>query len=176
MLRATVYLALSLDGFIARPDGDVGWLSAEGADPDEDYGYRAFMDSVDALVMGRRTYDTVRTFGAWPYGATPVVVLTSRPVELPDDAPVEAMAGSPVDIAERLAARGVRHLYVDGGATVRAFLAAGLIDRLILTRIPILIGAGIPLFGPLETDIRLHHVETRTFPGGLVQSTYDVPA
>lgn len=176
MLRATVFLALSLDGFIARPDGDVGWLSVEGADPDEDYGYRAFMDSVDALVMGRGTYDTVRTFGAWPYGEKPVVVLTSRSVVLPDDAPVEAMAGPPAEIAERLAARGVRHVYVDGGATVRAFLGAGLIDRLILTRIPILIGAGIPLFGPLDTDIRLRHAETRAYPGGLVQSAYDVLA
>ena len=175
MIRCSVFIAASLDGFIARENGDVDWLSGfDGAEAGEDYGYRAFMETVDALVMGRGTHDTVRTFGAWPYGETPVVVLTSRPVDLPAGAPVEAMAGAPAEIVERLAARGARHLYVDGGKTIQAFLEAGLIQRLILTRIPMLIGTGIPLFGPLSRDVRLRHVETRTFDSGLVQSTYHV--
>jgi dihydrofolate reductase len=142
----------------------------------EDYGYTAFFDSVDALVMGRNTYELVRTFGEWPYGTKPVVVLTNRPLEIPESisATVERMAGSPGQIVERLAERGMKHLYIDGGKTVQAFLAEGLIQRLIVTRVPVLIGRGIPLFGPVPQDIRLRHIETRSFASGLVQSEYEV--
>ena len=176
---AFVFIATSLDGFIAREDGGIDWLPAGGGDPAaDDYGYQQFFASVDALVMGRNTFELVRTFGAWPYGDTPVVVLTTRALELPRDlrARVTVMSGDPRDVAARLAERGLHRLYVDGGRTVQGFLAAGLVRRLVVTRIPILLGRGIPLFGPLPHDVRLVHVATRSWPTGLVQSEYEVAA
>jgi dihydrofolate reductase len=180
-VKASVYIATSLDGYIARSDGDIEWLSAASSDGSpgrsgEDYGYRAFLDTVDALVMGRRTYEKVLTFDEWPYGDLPVVVLSRGEVDVPERiaGTVEAMSGPPEELVGRLAERGATHLYVDGGATIQGFLAAGLIQQLIITRIPILLGEGIPLFGPLERDIRLRHLETRAYPNGLVQSRYEV--
>ena len=142
----------------------------------EDHGYGAFMAEVDAIVVGRLTFETVLSFRGWPYGARPVAVLASRPVTIPPEhaAAVEAMPGPPAEILRRLAARGARHAYVDGGQTIQAFLAAGLIDRLVVTRVPILIGDGVPLFGPLARDIRLRHVRTEAFASGLVQSEYAI--
>lgn len=176
-MNATVFIATSLDGFIAREDCDIEWLTSGGSGGGgEDYGFQSFFDSVDVLVLGRDTYEVVRGFGEWPYGTKPVVVLTGRPLEIPEAiaGTVEAMFGSPREIVRRLADRGAEHLYIDGGKTVQAFLAAGLVERLIISRIPILIGSGIPLFGPLPGDIHLRHVETRSFASGLVQSEYEV--
>jgi dihydrofolate reductase len=176
-MKASVYIATSVDGFIARANGDIDWLPDGGSeDSDEDYGYKEFMDSVDALVMGRNTYDLALTFGAWPYGDKPVVVLSSRQVDIPEHIAdfVESMSVSPREVVRRLEARGARHLYIDGGKTIQGFLAEGLVQQLIITRIPILIGSGIPLFGPLSHDIRLRHIETRQFANGLVQTKYEV--
>jgi dihydrofolate reductase len=176
-MKATVYIATSLDGFIAREDGGIDWLPPiEAGDDGEDYGYHAFFASVDTLVMGRNTFELVRGFGQWPYGDKRVIVLTSRPLDLPDAfaGRVEPMSGSPGEVAERLGARGAQHLYVDGGKTIQGFLAEGLIQRLIIARIPVLIGRGIPLFGPVPHDIRLRHVATRAYANGLVQSEYEV--
>jgi dihydrofolate reductase len=127
-------------------------------------------------VIGRKTFETVLTFGAWPYGDKRVVVLSSRPVDLSAAAGgvVEQMAGPPAEIVSRLAASGARHLYVDGGVTIQGFLRAGLIQRLIITRVPVLIGEGIPLFGALPRDVQLHHVATQHYPSGLVKSEYHV--
>jgi dihydrofolate reductase len=171
----SVYIATSTDGFIAREDGAIDWLPT-GGDPGEDYGYRAFMDSVDAMVIGRATYDVVRSFGGWAYGDMPVVVLSTRQLEIPAKIArtVETMSASPTEVMRRLAERGVRHVYVDGGRTIQAFLADGLIRRLILTRVPLLIGRGLPLFGRVPHDIALRHVETRSYPSGLVQTEYEV--
>jgi dihydrofolate reductase len=168
-----------LDGFIARENGDLDWLPAGGGvSADEDYGYKTFMSTVDALVMGRHTYEKVRTFGDWPYGDKPVVVLSTRQLTIPPflAKSVESMSGTPAEVLARLAARGARHLYVDGGKTIQLFLDAGAIQRLIITRIPVLIGQGIPLFGPLQRDVRLRHIETRQYASGLVQSEYEVAA
>ncbi len=168
----TVFIGLSVDGFIARRNGALDFLP----EAPEDHGYEALMASVDALVMGRATFETVLGFGGpWPYGDKRIVVLTSRPLDVSAIAGrVEVMGGDPAEVVARLAASGAQNLYVDGGATVQRFLAAGLIDRLILTRVPVLIGEGIPLFGPLPGDVRLRHVATRSFPSGLVQSEYAV--
>jgi dihydrofolate reductase len=195
-VKLSVFIATSLDGFIARENGALDWLHGDpGAGPPPDFGYQVFFDSVDALVMGRATFDVVRSFPSWPYGSKPVVVLSNRPVtggkgdnggrdgkggnggtdtaaELPDS--VEHMSGAPQDIVARLEGRGWKHLYVDGGKTIQAFLAAGLIGRLIINRLPILLGSGIPLFGPLPGDIRLEHIRTQTYPGGMVQTEYRV--
>ena len=133
------------------------------------------MATVDALVLGRKTYDKVLTFDAWPYGQKPVFVLSTRPlVAAPPGAVVERMSGDPAEIVAQLTARGVRHAYVDGGMTIQRFLQAGLIQRLIITRVPVLIGDGIPLFGALQGDVALTHVATRAYASGLVQSEYAV--
>lgn len=174
-MKASVFIATSLDGFIARTNGDIDWLGEPRVDG-EDYGYQRFMDTVDYLVMGRHTYEKVLSFGIpWPY-EKPVVVLTSRSLDLAAELPanVEAMSGSPDVVVSQLAERGAEHLYVDGASTIQSFLNSGLIQRLVVTRIPVLLGTGIPLFGPLQQDIRLRHVETRAFDDGNVQSEYEV--
>ena len=171
-----MFIATSLDGFIAREDGDVAWLTEDrGGEKGEDYGYQTFIDTVDVLVMGRGTYEKVLSFGAWPY-KKPVVVLSTGAVAIPDRlaGSVEAMSASPPNVARRLAERGFRHAYIDGGKTIQGFLEAGLIQQMTLTTIPILIGKGLPLFGSLSRDVRLRHLETRSFPSGLVQSRYEV--
>ena len=173
-MKGTVFIATSLDGFIARPDGDIDWLGEPSKDG-EDYGYQKLMDTVDFLVMGRNTYEKVLSFGQWPY-SKPVVVLTSRPLNIADELAnsVETMSGLPADVVGELSKRGAEHLYVDGGKTIQEFLDVDLIQRIIITRIPILLGEGIPLFGPLRQDIKLRHVETRAFADGNVQCEYEV--
>jgi dihydrofolate reductase len=131
------------------------------------------MATVDALVIGRNTYETVLAFDSWPYGIKPVFVLSTRPLApAPPGSVVERMSGDPAEIVGQLTARGVEHIYVDGGITIQRFLRAGLIQRLIITRVPVLLGEGIPLFGPLESDVVLEHVGTRHYSSGLVQSEY----
>lgn len=176
-LKASVFIATSLDGFIARENGDIDWLSGvAGSGSSEDYGYKEFMASVDVLVMGRKTFEKVLTFGEWPYGSKPVVVLSSGPVQVPKEIAqhVESMSCSPAELVSRLAERGVGHLYIDGGKTIQGFLDAGLIQQIIITRTPILIGSGISLFGPLQRDIKLRHIDTQQFASGFVQSRYEV--
>jgi dihydrofolate reductase len=169
-MKASVFIATSLDGFIARANGDLDWLPHDGG---EEHGYEAFIATVDALVIGRKTYETVLGFDSWPYGGKPVYVLSTRALApAPPGAVVERMSGAPADIVSQLAARGVGHAYIDGGITIQGFLQAGLIQRLVITRIPVLLGSGIPLFGALDRDIALKHLETRQYASGLVQSEY----
>ncbi len=170
-MTVSVFIATSVDGFIARPNGDLDWLPAGGG---EDHGYNEFIASVDAIVLGRKSFEKVLTFDPWPYGDKRVVVLSSRPVDVSAarGGVVEQMAGPPTEIVSRLAASGAHHLYIDGGITIQGFLRAGLIHRLVITRVPVLIGDGIPLFGTLPSDMRLRHVVTRHYPSGLVCSEY----
>jgi dihydrofolate reductase len=173
-MRASVFVGTSLDGFIARENGTFDFLPEGGGEP---HGYEEFIATVDALVMGRNTYDVVLGFGdEWAYHTKkPVFVLSSRPIPAgPAGVTVERMDGPPAEIVAQLAARGIGHIYVDGGITIQRFLRAGLIDRVIVTRVPVLIGTGIPLFGPLERDVKLTHVSTRALASGLVQSEYVV--
>lgn len=173
-MQATVFVGASVDGFIARRDGGLDWLP----DDAEEHGYEQLMASVDTLVIGRNTFETVLGFDGWAYGDKRVVVLSSRPLDLSvalgRGGVVEQMDGAPGEILARLEASGAKHAYVDGGVTIQRFLRAGLIDRLIVTRVPVLIGDGIPLFGSLPRDVRLRHVATRSYPSGLVQSEYEV--
>jgi dihydrofolate reductase len=127
------------------------------------------------LVIGRKTFETVLAFEQWPYGKKPVFVLSTRPLPpAPPEAVVEHLSGEPAEIWSQLAARGIQHIYLDGGITIQRFLRAGLVQRLIVTRVPVLIGQGIPLFGALPHDVILRHVATRQYAGGLVQSEYVV--
>src|SRR5437660_11604244 len=135
------------------------------------------MATVDALVIGRKTFETVLAFDKWPYGEKPVYVLSTRKLaHAPPGAVVEHLSGDPIEIVSELAARGIKHIYVDGGITIQRFLRAGLIQRLIITRVPVLIGEGVPLFGTLQRDLRLRHVATKHYPSGLVSSEYQVVA
>ena len=172
-MTVSVFVGTSVDGFLARPNGDLDFLPEGGGEP---HGYDEFMASIDAIVIGRKTFEKVLTLGPWPYGDKRVVVLSNRPVDLSaaGGGVVEQMAGPPADIVSQLAASGARNLYVDGGITIQGFLRAGLIRRLVITRVPMLIGEGVPLFGALPRDVRLRHVATRHYPSGLVQSEYDV--
>lgn len=176
MTTGHVYIATSLDGFIARCDGSLDWLFA-AAGQGEDHGYDRFMASMDGIIMGRGTYETVRGFGAWPY-AKPVVVMSRSlsnadlPEELADR--VQITDEAPRALLERLGREGWSRAYVDGGAVIRSFLAEGLIEDVILTRAPVLIGDGLPLFGETGRDLRLVHQNTQAFPSGLVQSHYQV--
>jgi dihydrofolate reductase len=176
-VTASVFIATSLDGFIARPNGDLDWLPAPDGADGEDYGYKAFMKTVDTLVMGRATYEKALTFPAWPYAKSKVVVLTSRPLPAgADSAQVDALGGEPHDVMRALRERGARSIYLDGGVTIQRFLEARLVRRLIITRIPVLLGDGLPLFGRLSRDVHLQHVDTRYWPNGFVQSEYRVEA
>jgi dihydrofolate reductase len=173
-MRLSVFCGVSVDGFLARPDDALDFLHTS---EQESHGFKEFLASVDVIVIGRRTFDVVRKLGHLAlYGEKPVVVLSSRPLDFSSvkHGAVEQMSGEPTEIVQRLKSRGFKHAYIDGGITIQRFLAAGCIDRMVITRVPVLIGAGIPLFGPLPRDISLRHVATRSYNGRLVQSEYEI--
>jgi len=173
-MKLSVFCGVSVDGFLARPDHTFDFLDTPGQGP---HGFDEFWSSVDAILIGRRTFNVARAFpGPWGYGKKPVFVLTHRQPDFSslEGAVVEAIAGDPRAVAAQLEDRGFQHVYVDGGQTIQQFLAAALIDRLIVTRVPVLIGEGISLFGAIPRDIPLRHVATQTFKGGLVQTEYAI--
>jgi dihydrofolate reductase len=172
-MLASVFIGTSLDGFIARRNGKYDFLPADGGEP---HGYAEFMAGIDTLVIGRKTFETVMALAEWPYAGKRVVVLSSRVLDLAKVGKhrVEQMSGQPAGIVARLEASGAKSLYVDGGDTIQRFLRAGLIQRLIITRVPVLIGEGISLFGTVLRDVRLEHVETTAYRSGLVKSEYRV--
>lgn len=176
--HCSVFIATSVDGFIARRDGALDWLTKPEFLDQRGLGlpYERFIATVDAIVMGRKTFETARDFPEWPYEGRTVVVLSARELALPPrlHGKVVADGGAPAAIAARLAAAGHRHLYIDGGQTIRRFLAAGLIGELTLTRVPVLLGDGIPLFAADGGDSRLEHLQTSAAANGLVQSRYRV--
>ena len=175
----SVFLGMSVDGFIARLDGDLSFLTGgadAGGPPDDgaggDFGFEEFVAGIDAIVMGRSTYEFIKPFEDWPYHGKPVHVLSTT---LPEDAdPRITVHRSLDDAVAAFGSAGYGRVYVDGGRTVHDFLRAGLISDLTLSRIPVLIGTGHTPFGELAADIPLEHVRTQTFPGGMVQTTYRV--
>lgn len=176
-IQFSVFIATSLDGFIARRNGDIDWLdSGEAAADGEDYGYAQFVRTVDCLVMGRKSFEKVMSFDSWSYDGLRVIVLShtlpSIPAAYADKA--ELHSGSLDELIEALQADGVQRVYLDGGRTIQHFLRAGLVYDLTITRIPVLLGDGLPLFGALDQDIRLKHIATQTYNNGLVQSSYTV--
>lgn len=175
MTTGHVFIATSLDGFIARPDGGLDWLQDANA-AGEDHGYAAFIETIDGIFMGRETFKVSLGFDPWPYDK-PLIILSTKlqlhdlPPHLTDQ--VSIARSVPEAVAEGKI-RGWRRAYVDGGATIRSFLKEGLVQDMVITRIPVLLGQGLMLFGPLEADVSLRHLETQSFPSGLVQSHYAV--
>jgi dihydrofolate reductase len=178
MSTGHVFIATSRDGFIARESGEIDWLLGR-SDPAEDHGYERFMSKIDGIIMGRGTYETVRGFDPWPYNK-PVLVLSKQLAQTQVPEPLKGKlrfsALSPRDAMKQAEQEGWTRVYVDGGQLIQAFLREGLIKDLILTTVPVLLGTGRPLFGPLPSDLSLTHLETRAFPSGLVQSHYRVGA
>jgi len=177
-LKCSVYIATSIDGFIARADDNIDWLDDEAytMSETEDFGYGEFIADIDTLVMGRRSFEKVLTFDNWPYGEMPVIVLSSQPLDIPDSLKnnVRQENLEPQALVDLLESEGRRHLYIDGGETIRRFLRAGLIDDITITQIPVLLGAGLPLFGETGNDIPLLHERTQAFENGFVQTTYRI--
>lgn len=176
--KVSVFVAVSLDGYIAREDGRLDWLdAANGSVPKgEDCGFADFMKTVDTLVMGRRTYEKVQTFGMWPYGETPVIVMSSRPLAFPatSEGNLSHSSETPSELHHRLHRCGVRHIYVDGADTIQRFLTDGLVDEITTTIIPVLLGSGIRLFGTTVSDLPLKLLHSNTYEFGFVQLRYAV--
>ncbi len=177
-MKCSAYIAASVDGFIARPDGDIDWLhKPEYATPDrDDFGYADFIKSVDILVMGSASYEKVLSFSEWPYDEIPVIVLSSRDLVIPSrlHGKVRIKNSVPEELVSGLGAEGAKHLYIDGGRTIQSFMKAGLIHEITITQIPIILGSGIPLFGSLGVERSLLHQVTKSFGNGFVQTTYQV--
>lgn len=174
--RFCAFLALSIDGFLAGPGGELDWLDRQNAKvpAGQDCGFADFMAGVDLLVMGRATFDKVLSFGFWPYGHTPVHVLTHRELELPDYArgKVSFSAEAPMELARRLGMDGLQKIYVDGGQVLRSFVRAGLLAEMTLTQVPVVLGGGISLFADLGLSVDLELIESKSWPFGYVQNRY----
>lgn len=168
-----VYIATSLDGFIATDNGSIDWLDEIPNPDNNDFGYADFMNGIDALVMGRKTFEKVLTFDVWPYDK-PVFVLTSSMVQVPQEleGKVELVHGTPRDVVTQLKELGHHNLYIDGGITIQGFLEEDLIDEMVITRAPILLGNGIPLFGKISQKLQFKHKSTEILNEILVKSHY----
>jgi dihydrofolate reductase len=173
MTSAHVYIGTSLDGFIARTNGDIDWLM-KFADADAVEAYNEFMAAIDVIVIGRGTFEKVLEFPSWPYDR-PVFVLSRTLKELPSSIRDKATVLSlePADLLRHLSDSGFKAAYIDGGKVIQSFLAEDLIDSLIVAKVPVLIGSGLPLFGSLDADIAFDHIRTRSYPNGLVRSYYE---
>lgn len=173
-----MFIATSLDGFIAREDGSIDWLTEISKKMNGSGGYEEFIHTVDVIVMGRSSYEKVVSFGIeWPYKDKEVIVLSRSKVEIPEAFATQKISYSsetPEQLCQRLSRSGAKKLYIDGGVTIQGFLNAGKIDDITITLIPVLLGSGKPLFGSLHKDIVLQHVKTTTYHGGFVQVTYNV--
>lgn len=170
-MQSSVYIAASLDGFIARSDGSIDWLSIVHG-TGEDYGYGSFFESIDTVIIGRKTYETALGFAAWPYTGKRCIVMTHHPKSALHGE--EFYTGQPEPLAARLSSEKTKRAYVDGGAVIRQFLAAGLVSDLTVSVIPILLGEGAPLFGSLGQEIPLKLRESKSFASGLVRLEYVV--
>ena len=175
-IKTSVFIAVSLDGFIARSDGSTDWLKNIEYEIGEDYGYEKFFQSVDCFIVGRNTFELSLKFPEWPYSDKKVFVLTTSNLILPESVQekTKIISSKPEDLIQQLSFEGFKHVYIDGGKTIQSFLSAGLIDELTITTIPILIGSGKPLFGRLNNDIKLQLLENTFYKNGFVKNVYRV--
>ena len=176
-MKVSVFVATSLDGYIARPDGDINWLmEADESGGKEDYGYKEFSDTVDCMVMGRNSMEKAMSFPEWPYEGKRVIVLSNTLKEAPSQLQdkVELYSGSLIKLVTELKNDGCKRIYIDGGKTIQSFINEGLVTDITITKIPVLLGEGLSLFGKTKHDIKLKHIESKSYPGGFVKSTYEV--
>ena len=168
-----VYIAVSLDGFIAASDGGIDWLSEIPNPEKSDYGYAEFISGIDAYVIGRKTFEKVLTFDRWPYDK-PVFILSNTLTELPEEitGKAEIVSGNLKGIIDQLNQRGFQNIYVDGGKTIQSFLAVDAIDEMIITQVPVLLGDGIPLFNKLSQSLKFRLKKTELYNNILVQCHY----
>lgn len=169
-MQRSIYIAISLDGFIARTDGAIDWLAIVEREG-EDYGWQAFFDSVDTLVMGRKTWETALSFPSWPYTNKRCVILSKDTARAAPHGE-EFFAGDLAVLLDRLAAEGARRVYFDGGTIVGQALRDNVVDDVTLSLIPVLLGTGTPLAPGLTSDRRLHLTGHQVFASGLVQLRY----
>ena len=172
-MKTIVYIGTSLDGFIARKDGDIDWLT-RFANDEAIHAYEKFMSGIDAIVIGRGTFEKVLTFSSWPY-TKKVFVLSTSIKEVPDSVKEKAVILSmkPKDLLLYLSGIGILNIYIDGGIVIQDFLKEDLVDELIIAKAPVLIGSGIPLFGYLDFDLQFRHIRTEVQTNGLVRSYYE---
>jgi dihydrofolate reductase len=168
--KVVVFLGISLDGFIAAEGGDLSWLSACANESTAETGYDQLMDQTDALLLGRNTYDAVRQFSSWPYGAKPVYVLTHRPIRPAHGE--RAMQGNIEQALRAVHASGAKTVYLDGGDVVRQALQRNLVEELVLSWVPVVLGSGIRLFAKGLSPSSWHLVHSRSFQSGMVQASY----
>jgi len=171
-MKTSVYIGTSLDGFIAKADGNIDWLT-QYANEDAVYAYKEFMNGIDAIVIGRGTFEKILTFPSWPYEKKAFVISTTLkqlPVSLKHNAILLSM--QPRELLSYLSRMGFSSIYVDGGKVIQSFLKEDVIDDLIISKVPVLIGNGIPLFGFLSADLKFKHMRTETQSNGLVRSYY----
>lgn len=172
-MRTIAYIGTSLDGFIARNDGDIEWLT-QFADDEAIHAYEEFMNRIDAIVIGRGTFEKVLTFSSWPY-TKKVFVLSNSIKQLPDTLSdkIILLSMKPEELLSYLSGLGFSTIYLDGGKVIQDFLKEDLIDEMIIAKAPILIGSGIPLFNYIDTDLQFKHVRTAVQSNGLVRSYYE---
>lgn len=183
-MKCSVYIATSADGYIATEDGGVDWLQESGnlevEMGSEDMGFKRFMDSVDCMIMGRKCMEKISemnlTPDQWFYGDMPITVLSNTLKEPPENlaGKIEIYSGDIEQLIKRLENRGLKHAYIDGGSTITSFIKLRLINELIITQAPILLGKGIPLFGQLNNSIKLTNAHSIAYPNDFIQSKYMV--
>ncbi len=179
MVKVSVYIGTSLDGFIAREDGDISWLDKanQNITLGEDFGFHAFLETVNLIVMGRKTFEQVAAFDTWPYKNNKLIVLTSKRFEIPERLKKTVAISNtlnPIDLIKELSGKSIDHIYVDGGVVIREFLSAGLVDEITVTIVPIIIGKGKSFSGLLPEDLHLQHLKTTVYEFGFVQSKYKI--
>lgn len=179
MVKVSVFIGTSLDGFIARENGDIDWLddANKQVTPGEDFGLKSFLESVDQIIMGRKTFDQAMNFDNWPYSNTKMIVLTSKNIEIPQklrETVTTSTTSSPEQLIKELSDQSINHIYIDGGLVIQDFLSARLVDEITVTIIPILIGKGKSFSGLLLKDLSLKHLKTTVYNFGFVQIKYKI--
>jgi dihydrofolate reductase len=169
--QISIYIATSIDGYIARKDGTLDWLDRVG-DPDEDYGFRKLLDSIDGVILGRNTYEIAASVPDWPYTGKRLIVLSNTLEAVREGA--ELFRGDLTQLTSQLHSDGIKHVWIDGGVTISQFLDLQMVDFITLSVIPVMLGAGIPLFSPIDKELSCQLVSSQSYPSGLVQSTYKV--
>jgi len=184
-MKCSVYIATSADGYIATTDGGVDWLHSAG-DPNADMsknpdmGFNRFIASVDCMIMGRKCMQAISSFNLtdeqWPYPETKIYVLSHSIIKPPPNltGKVEMYSGDITELMQQLEASGHKHAYIDGGATITAFINLQLINEMIITKAPVILGKGIPLFGEINTRVNLINSEAVAFPNDFIQIKYEV--